>query len=198
MGILRRIGWKFVTGFITIKNSIQFKFVDQFGRKPFTSVQDDKMFLSVNEWCADNTCCTNFGQWPSWQTTHVVQILDNDPRDRQHMLYKFWTMTLVNIEGIMPKEPYLPCVSMAGRALLAGYHRYIVAVLIKLIKFPNKAEYISKSGEPVSEDHLRRQQRFWKTEWVMNNQLPAYSHTWVTVKLHVPLSSDCQYIYIKW
>ena len=25
-------------------------------------------------------------------------------------------------EGIPPKGPYLPCVSMAGRALLAGYH----------------------------------------------------------------------------
>ena len=31
----------------------------------------------------------------------------------------------VNIEGILPKRHYLPCVSMAGRALLAGYHRYI-------------------------------------------------------------------------
>ena len=28
------------------------------------------------------------------------------------------------IEGILWKGPYLPCVSMAGRALLAGYHRY--------------------------------------------------------------------------
>ena len=28
------------------------------------------------------------------------------------------------IEGIPPKGPYLPCVSMAGRTLLAGYHRY--------------------------------------------------------------------------
>ena len=27
------------------------------------------------------------------------------------------------VEGILPKGPYLPCVSMAGRALLAGYHR---------------------------------------------------------------------------
>ena len=27
------------------------------------------------------------------------------------------------IEGILTKGPYLPCVSMAGRALLAGYHR---------------------------------------------------------------------------
>ena len=31
----------------------------------------------------------------------------------------------VYIEGILPKRPYLPCVSMAGRALLAGYHRYV-------------------------------------------------------------------------
>ena len=29
------------------------------------------------------------------------------------------------IKGILPKGPYLPCVSMAGRALLAGYHRHI-------------------------------------------------------------------------
>ena len=27
------------------------------------------------------------------------------------------------IDGILPKGPYLPCVSMAGRALLAGYPR---------------------------------------------------------------------------
>ena len=27
------------------------------------------------------------------------------------------------IKGILPKGPYLPCISMAGRALLAGYHR---------------------------------------------------------------------------
>ena len=31
-----------------------------------------------------------------------------------------------HIEGILPKGPYLPCVSMAGRALLARYHRYLV------------------------------------------------------------------------
>ena len=29
------------------------------------------------------------------------------------------------IEGILPKGPYLPCVSRTGRALLAGYHRHI-------------------------------------------------------------------------
>ena len=30
-----------------------------------------------------------------------------------------------HIDGILLKGPYLPCVSMAGRALLAGYPRYI-------------------------------------------------------------------------
>ena len=27
-------------------------------------------------------------------------------------------------EGILPKGPYLPCISMAGRAFLAGYHQH--------------------------------------------------------------------------
>ena len=31
-----------------------------------------------------------------------------------------------HIEGILPKGSYLPCVSMAGRTLLAGYYRYLV------------------------------------------------------------------------
>ena len=30
-----------------------------------------------------------------------------------------------HFEGILPKGPYLPCVSMAGRALLAGYPRFV-------------------------------------------------------------------------
>ena len=32
---------------------------------------------------------------------------------------------MLYIEGILAKGPYLPCVIMAGRALLAGYHRYM-------------------------------------------------------------------------
>ena len=30
------------------------------------------------------------------------------------------------IDGILPKGPYPPCLRMANRALLAGYHRYIL------------------------------------------------------------------------
>ena len=41
-----------------------------------------------------------------------------------------------DIEGILPKGPYLPCVSMAGRALLAGYHRYVIAIAGVLRKTP--------------------------------------------------------------
>ena len=34
----------------------------------------------------------------------------------------------MHTEGILPKGPYQPCVSMVGRALLAGYDRYTVDI----------------------------------------------------------------------
>ena len=34
---------------------------------------------------------------------------------------------LIHIDGILPKGPYLPCLRMADRALLAGYPRYVLA-----------------------------------------------------------------------
>ena len=40
---------------------------------------------------------------------------------------------IVDIEGILPKGPYLPYVSMAGRALLARYHRYVIFKQISVI-----------------------------------------------------------------
>ena len=52
---------------------------------------------------------TKFEAWDKWVNIHAYRI---------HM----WWMS--HIEGILPKGPYLPCVSMAGRALLAGYPRY--------------------------------------------------------------------------
>ena len=39
------------------------------------------------------------------------------------LLLKLGYEVRVQFEGILPKGPYLPWVSMAGRALLAGYHR---------------------------------------------------------------------------
>ena len=43
---------------------------------------------------------------------------------RKQWSHVFLALTHRHIEGILPKGPYLPCVSMAGRALLAGYPRY--------------------------------------------------------------------------
>ena len=42
-----------------------------------------------------------------------------------NIVYLLCTRHIICIEGILPKGPYLPCVSMADRALLVGYHRYI-------------------------------------------------------------------------
>ena len=52
-------------------------------------------------------------QQKSWISTYICQksLID-------------WCQ-IAHILGILPKGPYLPCVSMAGRALLAGYPRYL-------------------------------------------------------------------------
>ena len=46
---------------------------------------------------------------------------------RHKTLHTFYgvVLTISNIEGILPKGPYLPCLCMADRALLAGYPRYM-------------------------------------------------------------------------
>ena len=60
----------------------------------------------------DLMSCWDLITWLSARIVAPTMIADNMP---------FW---LDNIEGILPKGPYLPCVSMTGRALLAGYHQY--------------------------------------------------------------------------
>ena len=53
--------------------------------------------------------------------------------------------TYRHIEGILPKGPYLPCVSMAGRALLAGYPRYELYItqlfIQEFVRAYNKENY---------------------------------------------------------
>ena len=55
-----------------------------------------------------NTCVARNGLWGHKPSVRWIPRLD-DARTK--------------FEGILPKGPYLPCVSMAGRALLAGYYR---------------------------------------------------------------------------
>ena len=42
------------------------------------------------------------------------------------------------IEGILPKGPYLPCLCMADRALLAGYPRDVIWVSVIRTVYPKK------------------------------------------------------------
>ena len=56
--------------------------------------------------------CTTSVARDSW--TGILKVCSLPPHKQQ-----------IDIECILLKGPYLPCVSMAGRALLAGYHRII-------------------------------------------------------------------------
>ena len=58
---------------------------------------------------------------------HVLFMLTpDDTMDSEGVVMQYW-----HIEGILPKGPYLPCVSMAGRALFAGYPRHEDFVILK-------------------------------------------------------------------
>ena len=62
---------------------------------------------------------------PIWLHVHVVGVCGYCALNAIIVGLFYLIITSCNIEGILPKGPYLPCVSMAGRALLAGYHRYV-------------------------------------------------------------------------
>ena len=51
----------------------------------------------------------------------VANVEDGWPPAAASSEYEMQMMKAYN-EGILPKGPYLPCVSMAGRVLLVGYH----------------------------------------------------------------------------
>ena len=60
--------------------------------------------------------------------------------NRHHILYVAHTHGIsfassFDFKGILPKGPYLPCVSMAGRALLAGYHRILYSIPVIAIVY---------------------------------------------------------------
>ena len=54
----------------------------------------------------------------------MVLLYERNSHTRNTIKIASWQI-LTHIKGILPKGPYLPCVSMAGRALLAGYHRHV-------------------------------------------------------------------------
>ena len=52
----------------------------------------------------------------------------------------------LHIDGILTKWPYLPCLCMADRALLAGYHRYMISCRFSKFSRAFITDYISQSG----------------------------------------------------
>ena len=78
----------------------------------------------------------------------------------------FWEVSL-HIRVILPKGPYLPCISMAGRAFLAGYHRYVLStfmsILISNIYFlVNKPYQITHNLKIIFSLQLNRMQTMCK------------------------------------
>ena len=55
------------------------------------------------------------------RTDIPLGFIEDDPQEsHEDKALIAGTYSLIYIEGILPKGPYLPCVSMAGMALLAG------------------------------------------------------------------------------
>ena len=71
------------------------------------------------------TCGTAWGLWDSFISILLVS-LRSIYRWRMLLPVNTWEYQHSEIEGILPKGPYLPCISMASRALLAGYHRNVI------------------------------------------------------------------------
>ena len=95
--------------------------------------QRQRLTARLNDW---NKLLLESGQiplnhfaeiWYSIKITHFVHEYPDTNANHTntcHMIFKY-------SEGILPKGPYLPCVSMAVRALLAGYHRYVINVSLQ-------------------------------------------------------------------
>ena len=66
-------------------------------------------------YACDDTCCVSVTNW--------LHEIDYWPFIKTFMYSTNYNLLIHTFEGILPKGLYLPCVSIAGRALLAGYPR---------------------------------------------------------------------------
>ena len=71
------------------------------------------------------------GYFKLWMSTLQRKLTGNlEGMYLQSWIYSMFLIMLLQVMSrcILPKGPYLPCVSMAGRARLAGYHRCMTLV----------------------------------------------------------------------
>ena len=86
---------------------------------------------------------------PAWRSNYIhYEVCDEiiypfpnlNGTISSHFLLELWLLIHggieVNIEGILPKWPYPPCLRMADRAFLSGYSRYIyIYICVYLWRF---------------------------------------------------------------
>ena len=93
-------------------------------------------------------------------TVHKVRIVCIVLRQKSIMWRKHTELiTWLHIEGILPKWPHLPCVSMAGKALLTGYPRYHV------IYFPMTALYDLSYNHTIFKRGISLEIASWNAGW---------------------------------
>ena len=69
----------------------------------------------------------NYIKWSKYKLCSHVDYISRSLHFQGNMTI---TCVISQYEGILPKGPYLPCVSMAGTALLAGYHQIIQECIV--------------------------------------------------------------------
>ena len=88
-----------------------------------------------------------------------------------------WKLGHVVYRGYRAKRPYLPCVSMAGRALLAGYHGY-VSIFVRLFQCLHVTNIIVRFKEHRTQWQL--------TPAICTRLVRTRVVHWVTWELYVP------------
>ena len=117
---------------------------------------------------------------------------------------------ITQFEGILPKGPYLPCVSMAGKALLAGYPQIVLVIeQNKVISFSWKnvlilsetnTDSLNRTGIIFNAQNtitgLINKTKFWRVKIVItvlklihNYQVPALKNV-SSKKLNSDVSMD--------
>ena len=101
-------------------------------------------------------------------------------------------LLVLHIKGILPKGPYLPCISMAGRALLVGYPWHDIHNIIRSCK--------ELWTEAQRDRHIWNQG--FQTDLIGNKSIqtdlkmifiPIYKEKWILINIVLYCEMSCIY-----
>ena len=130
--------------------------------------------------CSDQNCCVS-----SWMDN--IKIPSSSSPISYAFLKNKWIPIVsiyIHIEGILPKGPYLPCVSMASRTLLAGYPRYTLLDWMDLDVNSGRIWYLimlTMTASSIFEFTLLTQLP-WITDW-WPYLLRTSQYRWISARL---------------